>query len=151
MAKFKFRLATLQQIRESARDQRRAELAQAYHADELLEQQQEELRRESGELAQKMRQSAGKGQVDIEQLLSTQRYEVVLRWQEQQLRQQREAVAEEIERRREALVHANRQVRVLEKLHDRQLERHREEEARQHAKQLDEVAGQRALRKEDDQ
>ena len=36
MAKFKFRLATLLRLREATRDQRRAELAEAYRADNVL-------------------------------------------------------------------------------------------------------------------
>ena len=36
MGKFKFRLATLLRLREATRDERRAELAQAYRADEII-------------------------------------------------------------------------------------------------------------------
>jgi len=57
-----------------------------------------------------------------------------------QLEGQREQVAVEIERRREVLVAANREVRVLEKLREKQSQRHREEENRREAKQLDEAA-----------
>jgi flagellar export protein FliJ len=53
-----------------------------------------------------------------------------------------------MEHRRVALAEANREVRVLEKLRDRQHERHRQEENRQEIKELDEVAGRRAVREE---
>jgi flagellar protein FliJ len=63
---------------------------------------------------------------------------------EKQTLAQRKQLAVEIERRREALLAANREVRVLEKLRDHQMERYREEENRRDIKRLDEVAGQRA-------
>ncbi len=55
-------------------------------------------------------------------------------------------MATEIERRRQALVEADREVRVLEKLRERQAEQHRREEDLQEAKRLDEVAAQQAFR-----
>ena len=57
--------------------------------------------------------------------------------------------AEEIERRGEALVDANRQVRVLETLRQKQLDRHRQGENRQEIKQLDETAGRRTPKEDD--
>jgi flagellar export protein FliJ len=55
-------------------------------------------------------------------------------------------VGAEIERRREVLVEADRDVRVLEKLREKQTERHRYEENRREIRQLDEVAQLRATR-----
>ena len=46
------------------------------------------------------------------------------------------------------LVVADRDVRVLEKLREKQARRHRLEEDRQEAKRLDEVAGRRKVREE---
>ena len=76
----------------------------------------------------------------MDRLLEVSRYELLLRFQQQQAGQQHEMVQAEIERRREALVDANRQVRVLEELRRKQLERHRQEESRQEIKRLDEAA-----------
>jgi len=146
MAKFQFRLATLLKLREATRDERRAELAQAYQADAFLEQQQDRLQRELAGLVLQSRKVAGPGTLDVDQLLQTQRYELFLRARQSQLADQRGTVAEEIERRRQILVEADREVRVLEKLRQRQLERHREEEGRREMKILDEVAGLRASR-----
>jgi len=141
MAKFKFRMATLLRLREETRDRRRAELAEAYHADDLLRQKIEETDATLAELLAECRKAAGPGVVDIDRLVAAGRYELTLRAQRKELDGQRERVAEEIERRRQTLVEANREVRVLEKLHGKQAERHREEEARREVKQLDEVAG----------
>ena len=146
MAKFKFRLATLLRLREAARDDRRAELAEAYRADSILQERSDYVRKELGWLKDQCRQAAGPGTVDVDRLVEAQRYELTLKAQQGQLGRQREAVTAEIERRRETLVDANREVRVLEKLRDKQAGDHRREEIRQEIKQLDEVASQLAVR-----
>jgi flagellar export protein FliJ len=56
------------------------------------------------------------------------------------LNEQRGRLAAEIERRRVALLAANREVRVLEKLRERQLEQYNQAENRLDIKRLDEVA-----------
>lgn len=146
MAKFKFRLNTLLRLREISRDGRRQRLAQAYRADEILQQQQEQVKQQLAQLAEKCRRASGPGPVDIDRLLEAQRYEVVLRAHGQETGKQREAVTVEIDQRHQALVEADREVRVLEKLREKQLRRHREEENRREVKELDEVAGQLAVR-----
>ena len=145
MKKFKFRLTTLQRLREALRDQRRAQLAEAFQADEIIEGQQLRLEQEMADVEGRQREASGPGEVDVDALLADQRYAMLLGAQHKHLRQQREAVAEEIERRRQLLVEADREVRVLEKLEERQRERHRAEENRQEIRQLDEVAGRRMV------
>jgi len=125
MTRFRFRLASVLKLREAARDERRAELAG---------------------LRGEWRAAAGPGVVDVDRLLDGQRYELLLRAYRRQIDAQRSMLAPEIERRRQAVVQANREVRVLEKLRDRQAQRHRAEEERQLTKQLDEIAQQRAVR-----
>jgi len=150
MAKFKFRLATLLRLREAARDGRRAQLAQAYRADEIIEHQRRTIARELSRLEGQNRQASAPGEIDVDRLLEVRRYELVLRSQQQETGQQHEAVRAEIERRREALVGANRQVRVLELLRQKQHERHRQEENRQEIKQLDEAAGRRTAQEDNE-
>ena len=149
MAKFKFRLATLLRLREAARDERRSQLAQAYRADEIIESQRRRIARELSELEGQNRQASAPGDLDIDRLLEGRRYELVLRSEEQQTAQQHQTVRAEVERRREALVGANREVRVLEELRQRQLQRHRQEENRQEIKLLDEAAGRRTARNDE--
>jgi flagellar FliJ protein len=146
MAKFKFRLATLLRLREATRDERRAELAEAYRADDVLREHLDRLGEELGRLQAECRQVAGPGTVDVDRLVEVQRYEVTLRAQQNRLAGQREAVGAEIDRRRQALLAADRDVRLLEKLREKQARRHHQEEHRREVKQLDEVAGQRATR-----
>jgi flagellar protein FliJ len=140
MSKFKFRLATLLRLRGVARDERRAALADAYRVDDLLRGRLEATDAEIGRLKESCRDAARPGTVDVDRLVQAQRYELVLRDQDAQLRRQRETVCVEIERRRQALLEADREVRTLEKLRDKQAEAHRYEESRQDIKRLDEVA-----------
>ncbi|MFH1919698.1 MAG: flagellar export protein FliJ [Planctomycetota bacterium] len=153
MPKFKFRLATLLRLRETDRDERRGQLGQAYRADEIIRRRLGDLTRELGDLATQNRQAAApafRKVLDVDRLLEVRRYELVVLSQRHQVDQQRQAIEVEIERRREALVDADRQVRVLEKLRQKQLERHRHEENRREIKQLDETAARHA-RQEDDE
>ncbi|MGD0384363.1 MAG: flagellar export protein FliJ [Thermoguttaceae bacterium] len=140
MARFKFRLATLLKLREAVRDERRAELAQAYRADDVLNKLLEQTRTELNYLEDQCRKAAGPGTIDIDRLIETQRYEILLKLQQRHLNEQRGRLAAEIERRRVALLAANREVRVLEKLRERQLEQHQQAENRLDIKRLDEVA-----------
>lgn len=149
MAKFKFRLATLLRLRERARDDRRAQLAQAYQAEALLREEQQRLAQEVEELNQASRAACAPGTLNVDRLLQTRRFELVLKTQQQDLQKKQKILEEEIGRRREALVEANRQVRVLELLRDRQLARQRQEEERQEVKVLDEVASRRGWQEGD--
>ena len=150
MSKFKFRLSTLLRIRETSRDECRTELAQAYRADEIVEREQERLASELAKLENESRTASSPGRLDVDRLLEARRYSLVLNAQRQHTAGQRDAIAEEIDRRLRKLVEADRQVRVLEKLHERQQRRHRENENRLETKVLDEMAA-RPRVKEDDQ
>lgn len=145
MAQFKFRLATLLKLREATRDERRTELAQAYRADDVLADHIQQVQNESNELQKQCRRAAGPGTIDIDRLIEAQRYEIVLKLQQRHLNEQRAKLAAEIERRRVALLAANREVKVLEKLREHQLEQYKQEESRLDIKRLDEVARLQAL------
>jgi flagellar export protein FliJ len=140
MARFIFRMATLLKLRESARDERQAQLVQARQAADILRGQQEALEQEARRLDQESRNAVRPGPINVDGLLHARRYELLLRVQQQDLLQQQQAVDAELARRQQALVEANREVRVLELLREKQWVRHREEEARQEMKQIDEVA-----------
>jgi flagellar export protein FliJ len=140
MARFTFRMATLLKLRESARDERQALLVRAQRAADVLRQQQATLEQEAQRLEQQSRDAVRPGRIDVDHLLHARRYELLLRAQQQDLAQQQQAVDAEIQRRQRALVEANREVRVLELLREKQWTRYRDEEARQEIKQLDEVA-----------
>lgn len=146
MSKFKFRLSALLRLREMTRDERRAALAEAYRVDDTLRKQLDRLSEELNSLKTICRQAAGPGRVNIDCLVETQRYEMAMKVQQSQIVRQRETVAAEIDRRRQALIAADRDVRVLEKLREHQADQFRREEEHKDAKRLDEVAFQQAMR-----
>ena len=148
MAKFKFRLVTLLKLREAARDERRSQLAEAYRVDDVLNERLEEIARQLSGLKDHCRKVIGPGTIDVDQLVEAQQFELALASQRTRLDRQRRTVAEEIERRRQTLVEANRDVRVLEKLREKQAGRHRQEEDRRETKVLDEVAGRQVARED---
>jgi flagellar export protein FliJ len=88
------------------------------------------------------------GRVDVDRLLTTNRYELVVQAEINVVLQHEQTLAEEIERRRQTLVAADREVRVLEKLRERQLEQFRQQQALAEMKQIDEVAARSALHEE---
>jgi flagellar FliJ protein len=146
MAGFQFRLQTLLRLRESARQQRRVELAQACEAEGLLREQLAFLSTEQIETRKRSQIGASPGPVSVDQLIGAHRYASLLLARQRQLEQQRAKVQDEIERRRQALVEADREVRVLEKLRERQREQYQRAEAQREVKALDEVA-QRQVRR----
>jgi flagellar protein FliJ len=141
----RFRLATLLRVRESARDECRARLAESQRADQELVDQLTRLGIEQQRVQAECRAAAGPGDVHVGRLVEAHRYAVSLRNREDKLKQQRQTLAAEIQQRRQELVRADQDVQVLEKLRDRRTERHRIEEGRKEAKQLDEAALQKAV------
>jgi flagellar protein FliJ len=140
-----FRLTTLLRLREATRDRRRVELAEVRQLDDKLAARLEELSHEQTRLQSQSREAAQPGAVDVERLAGIYRYAALLRDERDDLRRRRKTLAVEIERRRQLLVEADRDVRVLEKLRERRIEQHRLEDERRTVKQLDEAALQAAF------
>jgi flagellar FliJ protein len=138
MARYRFRLATLLRLREAARDERRGELAEALRALDALRQSLEAVDRELAET--RRREAAPLGRVEVDVLVDAHRYELVLRLQRKEIERQVTLVAQEVDRRRQALVEADADVKVLEKLRETQKQRALVEEGRREIKLLDEVA-----------
>lgn len=140
MGRFEFRFETLLKLRYADRRQRRMELAQALQAEQILEQQISALAEEEQEIRSRCCTAAGPGRVDVDELLDIHRYTAILKARAELLRDQQTRLKAEIDRRRQILVEADRQARLLEKLRERQLEQYRAEETRRETKELDEVA-----------
>jgi flagellar FliJ protein len=140
MSSFRFRLETLLRLRQADRDQRRAELAKAQRAEDTLLAQAGQLAREQHETERLARQLASPGEADIDRLIAAHRYELVLRSRANNLANQIALVRREVERRRQLLVEADRQVRVLEKLRERQRAAHWARQEKFDQRQLDEQA-----------
>lgn len=140
MPKFQFRLASVLRVRETVRDQCRVRLAESQRADAELARQIEERRNQRRQLLTECRDAALPGAVDATRLVEAHAYAERLRQDQEVLQEQRDAIAIEIAERRDALVKADREVQVLEKLEQRRRQEHRRQEDRNEGKQLDEVA-----------
>lgn len=136
---FRFRLQSILRLRERDRDQAAQAFEQAVRAKQILLDRIEAIEGERRELVEK-RQAASCGQVDIQHILTSQRYEATLvetvRGIEENIRKIETAIAE----RRAKLVECEQGVKVLEKLRDGQLEAWNQEQAARSQSRLDEWA-----------
>lgn len=110
------RLATLLRVREAERDQRRTELAEAVHSLDLVRQHMVELAHEAERLQRLTREASRPGTLNINRLLNSHRYDLLLEVRHQQLSHREFALTSLVEGRREMVVDADREVRMLEKL-----------------------------------
>jgi flagellar FliJ protein len=149
MATFHFRLATLLRLREADRDERRAQLADAQQAEAIVAGRISEMDQEIRAIRQHGQLAASPGKVDVDQLLDMQRYEMQLKIERAATEDQRQKIAQEVERRLERAIAADREVRILEKLRETQLAKHRSEEEKVDQKRFDELAGQLAFYREE--
>jgi len=140
MANFQFRLATLLRLREAWRDERRAHLADAQRAEQLILERIAAIDDDMSTARRQYVDAARARTVNVDLLTDLARYEMILKAQRQSADQQRQAVVAEVQKRRSALVAADRDVRVLEKLRESQQQRYDEAEALQELKRLDEMA-----------
>lgn len=145
MTAFRFRLQTVLKLREEERRGQQLRLAAALQADDVLAGRLGELRRALADHREGRRQGTRIGRIDVDRLLTSERYEAFLRVEQARIEAQRRQLAEEIARRREALAAAHREVRILEKLRQRQAERLRIEEAGRDRRLLDEVGSRRRV------
>ncbi|HOA50896.1 MAG: flagellar export protein FliJ [Thermogutta sp.] len=144
MRRFTFRLETVLRIREQERDERKRELEQAYAARDILLRQRDALEAERQHLGAALRESLQQGSIDADQMLAWRRYEAVLNAQREYLTKQLSAIEGEIEKRQLALMEANREVRILEVLRDKQRTAHEKQERAREGKKLDEIANRRS-------
>jgi len=140
MTKYRFKLETLRRLRIAHRDERRAELADAYRAEQILAERRAALAEEQAALRRLHRAAMQEAYLDLNRLVEAERYELVLKANERQLADQASRLAIEVERRRLAAVEADRAVRVLDLLDERHRHTHRREAERRAVKELDEVA-----------
>jgi flagellar FliJ protein len=140
MSPFRFRLATLVRLRLAERDERRSDLAKALAAAEILRQERHVLEVDRQNNLALVRRLAAPGGGNVDAMIQSYRYQAILKARATQLAAQEVQVEREIERRRQVLVEADRQVRMLEKLKARQAVEHQRQADRQEARRLDEVA-----------
>ena len=146
MKPFEFRLEKVLKLRCDHRDRMREELAMAVHAIRILEERNQQIEAEISEQRVRRHETAQERELKVERLIQSERYELVLTIQQQEIQSQIQQVSEEMETRRGALIEADREVKVLEKLREKQQQAHQKLEARADQQQLDEIGIQRAIR-----
>ena len=139
MANFRFRLETLLKMRCDERDVQRHNYAKSLEAQRILLTQIADVEQDITDTQQLLRAGSEPGTVDVDRLLRTHRYELLLQVQRQQLDQQAQRVAQEVERRRLQLLQADGEVRLLENLKERQFAAFQHDELSREQKALDDI------------
>lgn len=131
MAKFRFRLESLQKFRENQRDLCRQSLAQALAAEASLVEQQVEVEQERESTLAELREFNDGDKLVIDRAAARRYHAGQLAYRLRQLDQQRQQAAIVVAQCRQLLVQADQGVKVLEKLSEKQqvefeaeLERH---------------------------
>ncbi|MDR0706171.1 MAG: flagellar export protein FliJ [Planctomycetaceae bacterium] len=137
---FRFRLEPLITIRDNTLKEKQGELAKAYEARRIVEDKQRELEQELVENVTAGRQRLQTGTIDIEFLLGLRRHEAYLNAQIEVVRGHLRQIDEEIERRRNAVLEANKELKIIEKLKEKRYEKYQTEENRKETIRLDEIA-----------
>ncbi len=146
MAGPRFRLQGLLHLAQAQQKQCRAAVAEAVQAEQILRQH---LAQVQNQLQQALQQrQPGQGPVDLDRLMEAARYQLVLEAQHRHLQGQLVQLQQELQRRQARLAEANRQVRLLEKLRQRQFQRWQAEQLRWEQQALDELASVHSLRRE---
>lgn len=142
---FSFRFKSLLQLRRAVRDERSADLAQALEAHTKLQGWIADVNQEI-QLLRNSRTSVGP--LNTDHILSTASYEGVLRNTLRQYELDLLQVAQEVERRREALMLADQAVRVMEKLREKQQQTFQYDFLLREGKFLDEVTTSQTYRQQ---
>lgn len=146
MRAFKFRMQSLLRLREQAREDAQRRLADALRRLAQCDQVVNQIRDELRGLEKHMRDAVKQQPLDVDRLLDGRRHQMTLQARLAELNKALSEAGEEVQRCRRNLVEADREVKVLEKLHERRLAEHQRQAAREEIKQLDEAAVIRAAR-----
>ena len=138
---FTFRLDPLISIRDNVLKEKQAALAQAYEARRIKEDERVEVEQNIVGNLQSAREAMQSGKIDVNFLLGVRRHEMFLLVQLEEVRQQIVMIEEEIERRHQAVIEANKELKIIEKLKDKKREQYIAEENRKEIREMDEIAG----------
>jgi len=143
---FRFRLETVRRLREQARDAQRRVVADAARvvksAEDRIEQSSRELRTVSAE----SRDARRMGRLDAVLLRRHQHYRGWLQRKIVQFQEELSAKRAELDRQRAKLAETQKDLKVIEKLRERQLQRHLTEVDREERLDHDEAAQQQYMR-----
>lgn len=140
MARFEFRLQALLTLRDAERERCRAELAAAHASTRDLRAQRDLLAVEIEAQRRWFRAGTTPGPIALERLRSAAAYEAAQRERIAAIAAELEAADAQLERCLQTLAEADGEVRVLEKLRERQLDQFRQKQATREARQWDEAA-----------
>ena len=141
---FKFRLDPLITFRDNVLKERQAELAKAHEARRILEEDRQGIDRQLADGIVAARSAIQEGQtVDVNALLGFRRQEIFLRADRDRLTQMMGEIDKEIEKLLAAVVEANKELKIVEKLKEKQYEKYLSEESKTEMKIMDELAGNR--------
>jgi flagellar protein FliJ len=146
MAKFTFSLDSVLRWRVAQRDECRQAVAVAMR---LAQQAQDRVTACDEELQQLSRHTGSAGTINIGQRIASDQYAAGLRRQRQRLIDELAARTTELESRRAALVDADREVRTLERLRERQVETFEIDERRREQRGMDELSLRNHLAEQD--
>ena len=137
---YTFRFAMLLKVRQAVRDQRRQALAEVMQAEQLLAHRLLALDEELIGLRNDTADAAGPGPIVIERVIDMSRYQESLLARRRALKMELTDLLCEVDRRQQALVAAETELRAMEKLQDRQHAIHAEHQQRMQAREMDEIA-----------
>lgn len=137
MKQFRFRLERVRRLRERVLEQRQVAHAEAKAFQQRVESQIAQVTTVREQEKSVLRESVANARIDA--VIQSRSYDGVLRKLLQQLDVQLGQIERVVEGRRVELVGAQRDVKVLENLEDRQMERYQFAERRQEQQSLDEV------------
>ena len=146
MRAFRFRLRTLQRLREQKRDAAKQRLADAQSQRVKVESDIRDIHDELQGLESHMRQAVNSQQLDVDRVMDGHRHQISLQAKLAELNKVLATANDVVDKCRLKLVEADREVKVLEKLHERQLSEHEKQIAAHESKLLDEAASVRAAR-----
>ncbi|MDR2117438.1 MAG: flagellar FliJ family protein [Planctomycetaceae bacterium] len=136
---FRFQLEPLITIRDNTLKEKQGELAKAYEARRIVEEKQQELKQELAENIVAGRQRLQTETIDIEFLLGLRRHEAYLNAQINDVQERLQQIDAEIELRRNAVLEANKELKMIEKLKEKRYEKYRAEENRKETIRIDEI------------
>ena len=139
MSVFRFPLEPLLDYRKHRRDLCRQQLAQTYAEEQSLQVQQQRLEQQRTQLIAELRELGAHGEVDIERAASRRYYAGRLLGDIAAMVRQRQAVRERMELCRRDVIKADQDVKVLEKLKQKQQTVFRDDAERREGRELEDT------------
>lgn len=137
MSRFQFKLQTLLDIRRGNRDQYRQILAQVLSRDAELVEERKRLEQHRTDQLGELRQLNDAGELDVDASAARRFFAGQLTGSMANVDHQRGVVAEQLEMCRKALIEADRAVKALENLEEKQLSEFRYHEERRTQRELE--------------